>query len=160
MIELTQWAITSSFVLDSCILYVFYTEMPGTGAYGRDICSQTNIQCPFFTGMHLIDKEYGFCVGSEIYKRGIVHSIREWNSQKIEVFPNPVQNKTTITFKSVDNSSIIYIYDMLGKLVFEKSHLGNSNTEEIDLSMLLKGMYCMIIKADNGIFQKTKLIKL
>jgi CRISPR/Cas system-associated endoribonuclease Cas2 len=78
----------------------------------------------------------------------------------ITISPNPVQSKTTITFNSTDNSSIIYIYDMLGKLVFEKNHLGKSNTEEIDLTVLPKGMYCMIIKADNKIIQKTKLIKL
>jgi hypothetical protein len=77
-----------------------------------------------------------------------------------EISPNPVQSKTTITFNSTDNSSIIYIYDILGKLVFEKTHLGNSNTEEIDLSVLPKGMYCMIIKAENKIIQQTKLIKL
>ena len=86
--------------------------------------------------------------------------IDEVYDNPIKISPNPVQNKTTVTFNSTKNSSIIYIYDMLGKLVFEKTHIGNINTEEIDLSVLPKGMYCMIIKADNGIFQKTKLIKL
>jgi hypothetical protein len=86
--------------------------------------------------------------------------IDEDHRNPIKIFPNPVLSKTTITFNTPENSSVIYIYDMLGKLVFEKTHLGNSNTEEIDLSVFPKGLYCMIIKADNGIFQKTKLIKL
>jgi len=79
---------------------------------------------------------------------------KEMHNNPMSIYPNPVDDKTTITFKSADNSSIIFIYDMLGKLMLEKEYLGNSNFEEIDLSTYPKGLYCMIIKDKNNIIQK------
>jgi len=157
---LDQWGITSSFVLDSCILYVFYTEMPGTGAYGKNNCLENVIQSPWFIGMHLIDEDYGFCVGSEIYKRGIVQSINESKIQKLEVFPNPFHDKTTISFTSSSSTSMILVYDIHGELCFAKSCLVNNGTAEIDLSSQPQGLYYLIIKEENKIIYSTKLIKI
>jgi photosystem II stability/assembly factor-like uncharacterized protein len=155
-----QWSIRHSYIVDSCIFYVCYSDMPGSGAYGKDNCLENVIQSPWFTGMHLIDKDYGFCVGSEIYKRGIVQSINKWTTQKNIVYPNPTSNKISLDFGNIEKLSEISIYDMFGKLVFEKSHLGNNSDEEIDLSAQPNGLYYLIIKDENKIIHNAKLIKI
>jgi len=159
---LTQWSIKSSFILDSCILYLYYSDMPGSGAFGRDSCLNVNLTCPFFTGMYLLNKDSGFCVGSNIYKRGLItniNKIKDYNV--IKIFPNPFNNKTILRFyREINVLDInIYILNSLGQEIINKCSIIN-NQFEIDLTNYPNGLYYLIIRDKSKIIQSKKLIKL
>jgi plastocyanin len=58
--------------------------------------------------------------------------------QDISIYPNPASSSITI-----QNSSTVKIYSMVGELVFEKSDL--NGLDEIDISLLSKGIYNVVL---------------
>lgn len=159
---LTQWSVKTLYVLDSCILYLSYFDMPGSGAYGRDLCTQTNITSPEYGGIHLINKDYGFCVGSDIYKRGLITNIDEIkDDNEIKIFPNPFNEKTTVTLNmNIANSDIsICVYNSLGQKIIIKP-LIKKNQYEIDLTGNPSGLYHLILQVGGKTVQTENLIKL
>lgn len=159
---LSQWAITNQYVLDSCILYLSYSEMPGSGSYGRDTCSETNLACPFFESMNLINKDYGFCVGSNICKRGLITNINEIkDDNEIIILPNPFNDKTTVTINlSIANLDIcINVYNSIGQKLINKTLIKNSQFE-IDLTGNPSGFYHLILQVGGKPIQSENLIKL
>jgi len=159
---LTQWSIKSLSVIDSCSYYISYADMPGSGAYGRDSCVHTYLSCPYFTGMNLINKDYGFCVGGDVYKRGIITNIKEITVDNvIKIFPNPFNDKTTVTLKlNITNSDIsICVYNSIGQEIINNPLIKN-NQFEIDLIGMPNGLYYLRIKDNNTTIKTEKLIKL
>ena len=65
--------------------------------------------------------------------------IDDQNLTSISIYPNPVNDKLFI--QGVSDVSEISIYDLLGKLVLSKT-----NTSEIDVTNLKKGIYLIKIK--------------
>ena len=81
--------------------------------------------------------------------------------QHLTITPNPVEESTTMTFKSSDNASgKLSIYSLTGKLVFEESYWFNvgANLKEIDLSALHRGMYIGKLQVGQQI-QSVKIMK-
>jgi hypothetical protein len=69
------------------------------------------------------------------------------SESKISVYPNPVENKFTITLQSkITEYTTAELYNTEGKLI-EKQSLYNS-TSTIDLSGFPAGMY--LVKVDTG----------
>ncbi len=157
----TQWSIKTMYVLDSCILYLMYSDMGGDGSFGIDSCLHTNLTCPFFIGMDLLNKDSGFCVIDKIYKRGILSNINEVEKQKIEIYPNPFKDKIIITLSSdIDILEInLMVYNSIGQKILYNPNLKNNHII-IDLADEPNGLYYLIIRDNNKIIRTEKLIKL
>jgi hypothetical protein len=89
--------------------------------------------------------------------------ISKLNELKMNIFPNPTNNFLNISFNlPVEDNLIIAIYDLQGKIIFEK-HLGNLNaginTETIDMIGLVASNYIFKIYGKNVSFSKTIIKK-
>ena len=157
----TQWSIKTMYVLDSCILYLMYSDMGGDGSFGIDSCLHTNLTCPFFIGMDLLNKDSGFCVIDKIYKRGILSNINEVEKQKIEIYPNPFKDKIIITLSSdIDILEInLMVYNSIGQKILYNPNLKNNHII-IDLADEPNGLYYLTIRDNNKIIRTEKLLKL
>ena len=73
---------------------------------------------------------------------GFSTSVNQLNTQKINIYPNPVKDVLTIegSYTSVN------VYDMFGKLV-----LSSEYTKNINISTLADGIYMLNINTENGI---------
>ena len=81
--------------------------------------------------------------------------------QNLELNPNPVNESTTMTFKSANNANgKLSVYTLTGKLVFEDSYhfTVGANQKEIDLSILNKGLYIGKLQL-GGEMQSVKIMK-
>lgn len=167
---ITQWSIKTMYILDSCILYLSYSDMPGEGSFAKNICTSDSIIGPnqLIFNFSFINIDSGFAVGNKynscngiIYRRGLLTNINEKKKQKIEIYPNPFKDKIIVDFFNIniDISQInLIIYNSIGQKIFNKSNLKN-NKFIIDLSEKPKGLYYLIINDNNKIIQTKKLIK-
>jgi hypothetical protein len=74
------------------------------------------------------------------------------NGLRLNVYPNPAKSMIRIKFAvPLPEGSIIYIFDLMGRKVMEKSfNRGNVKSEiTVDVSSLQKGLY--IVKLISGI---------
>ncbi len=69
-------------------------------------------------------------------------------SNKIEIFPNPVSDKLTVSIEDAKGIYTLTIYQVLGELIMEKK-LTNSLTN-IDVSLLENGIYFYEIISERG----------
>lgn len=76
------------------------------------------------------------------------------NTSELQVFPNPAKN--IITVKGLQNKGIIKIITADGKLI--RQIVVTSNTSNIDVSALAKGLYILQYN-DDGKMQHVKLVK-
>jgi hypothetical protein len=67
----------------------------------------------------------------------------------LKIFPNPSSDRITIDYNEKINK--ISFFNLIGKLVYEKQ--SNVNTEVIDVSSLLNGMYLVRVETNNAIIQ-------
>jgi len=93
---------------------------------------------------------------------GTVTSIKEKEniSNPIQIFPNPAQDKLNIQFAENFNTEqiTIAVYDIMGKIVFEKEYLSESLIS-VDVQNLIAGCYFLKIN-NNNIVLTNKFIKL
>ncbi|WNH11746.1 spondin domain-containing protein [Thalassobellus suaedae] len=78
--------------------------------------------------------------------------------ETIKVFPNPTQEKITISNPQNLELNTIEIYNILGRLVKGISIKNRINKFEIDLSTLSNGVYLLQLKTKNGKLKTEKLI--
>tara|TARA_B110000090_G_C13298887_1_gene414961 strand:+ start:64 stop:648 length:585 start_codon:yes stop_codon:yes gene_type:complete len=108
------------------------------------------VGAPTLSSKFTIDNEgvyYNLCfphaamgMKSIIIVEGTTTSVNELNSeQKIQVYPNPASNSIT-----VENTSTVKIYNMMGQVLFAKSNL--TSLEKIDISFLPKGIYNVVLE--------------
>lgn len=87
---------------------------------------------------------------------------QEKSIEKLSAAPNPFTNSTKITFKSKDNSTIIFtVKNILGKTVYKeklRSKIG-VNTIPFTKGKLKAGMYIYSIQNKNKIISKRLVIK-
>ncbi|WP_396600619.1 BNR-4 repeat-containing protein [Algibacter sp. R77976] len=82
----------------------------------------------------------------------------ELQSSSIIIFPNPAEDKFTISFKNISNVKTIEIYNILGKLVYQKAP--KDNIIEVKNSGFKSGVY--LVKAfsdDNQVFHSKLVVK-
>ena len=82
-----------------------------------------------------------------------------FNNEDISIFPNPANKIINIEFKSQQIKSYdAEIYNIQGKLIFMKQY--KSNSINIDISDLSKGIYLLKLKDKTGsIIQTKKIVK-
>ena len=83
---------------------------------------------------------------------GLVTGIVQVNENSILVYPNPVKNNLFVN--GLANNSKISIYDLSGKLLFNKQITNN----QIDISSFQSGVYTVKIETSKGIVTK-KFVK-
>ncbi len=88
-------------------------------------------------------------------------STRNQNLSKIEVFPNPSNMKITVKLSETLNSELnIILIDGLGKSIINKKINVNSNTFDIDVSVLSSGIYDLkLINEKNNYSTKLTIIR-
>ena len=78
-------------------------------------------------------------------------------NDNFNIYPNPTNGVFTITNEK-NNPYDIIIYDVVGKLVYEKQHETNKEIK-LDLSAIGKGIYFVTIISDNQRIVKRLVIK-
>ncbi len=87
--------------------------------------------------------------------------IKENNSRKNWVFPNPTSSQLTISYADLSNEPLsLQITDMQGKEVFRKKFMPKDGTltEELELPASLYGTYILRFKQGNEIWQEKIII--
>lgn len=76
----------------------------------------------------------------------------------ITIYPNPIENHLTIKNPNQLKIENIYIYDVLGKLIYQTTINSRNETSELRLKTLSKGNYHMSISTEHGMknFKITK----
>jgi hypothetical protein len=69
--------------------------------------------------------------------------------ESFKLSPNPSNSLITLSFRNIINQGSIDIYDLTGKVVFNKK-LSNSNVDSIDVSDWSEGLYLILVKSDEG----------
>jgi hypothetical protein len=76
----------------------------------------------------------------------------------MNLFPNPSNGKFTLLINFPMNNNLqIDIYDPSGRIIFNERNLSNGENE-IDASNLPSGVYFLLLKNENEIIKRTKLI--
>ncbi|MDY0141574.1 MAG: T9SS type A sorting domain-containing protein, partial [Bacteroidales bacterium] len=74
-------------------------------------------------------------------------SVSDFTNQAIAIYPNPTNGLLNFDF-SEENIQMIKITDIIGKIVFERNNL--NQTEVIDISHFTNGLYIINLQADKG----------
>ena len=98
---------------------------------------------------------YGIPNFSDALQLGL--SVDDEQTFQIKVFPNPVRDNLIITQSAMAGTNEIFIYNQLGKLIYQKKGIDNYN--RIDVSNWASGLYFLTINSDT-ISNQFKLIKL
>ena len=81
----------------------------------------------------------------------------EFHESPIDIYPNPTNNQFKIELKKLDNAHL-KIYDVLGKLVFEKVNIGRV-TQLNSNNRFTSGIYLVrVISKDNKVYHKKIVI--
>jgi hypothetical protein len=91
----------------------------------------------------------------------VLLSVNESEPQ-VSVFPQPVTNEAFVTLNNLKaDNAVIELLDLKGIMIakFDFSSNTNKNTFNLDLTNVSNGMYDVIIKVGNDVYQ-TKLVKI
>ena len=80
------------------------------------------------------------------------------NDISVSVYPNPFQDKITISFENESSNAKVKLVDITGKQLYNNSFSGNS-IEINNLENLNSGIYFLKIEDQNGSFTTKKIIK-
>ena len=83
-------------------------------------------------------------------------NIEEANKNKFKIYPNPAKNYINIELDASNQKTIIHIYDITGKLVYESSFIASKRINTTDFN---KGMYIVKVINNNSIKQKSIVIE-
>lgn len=146
-----------------------YPNLVGTYLFG-DVCSQEigylkfengswNSTFESFSGNWVAFGEdingelYVSSLGGNIFKvTDSLLSIDENNQNSISIYPNPANTILNIDFPggSINESTIIEVYDIQGKLVKSVAKDNNDTFTSINISDLKSGFYILKIKSEDG----------
>ncbi|MCD4665988.1 MAG: T9SS type A sorting domain-containing protein [Bacteroidales bacterium] len=79
---------------------------------------------------------------------------------KFTCYPNPFKNSISISFKKgFQEQFVVSIYDLSGKLVFNKIFSNNQNEVKFNLPRIENGIYLCNVKFNNGEIVSRKIVK-
>ena len=117
------------------------------GEFGYIMLDSETIEMPFFSwgsGDHFpLEFRIQFGLGDPL-------SSKELEKQKLELFPNPIQNK--LNFATDSQLEYFEIYSIGGELVYSLSLFNNqSDSYSFDVSKLSSGMYVAVGQFEEGV---------
>lgn len=83
--------------------------------------------------------------------------INEYNAINFKVFPNPTDGVCYVEWTATNETSVLYIYDVYGKMVSSQSLNGGHAT--IDLSSFADGIYMMRVVSNNVVKANVRVVK-
>jgi hypothetical protein len=92
------------------------------------------------------------------YYSSVVFASKNCNAEKVSIYPNPVQDRTTISMNY--KVTEITIYGTNGKEVSKWALTGNEQQVKLDLSHLTRGQYFVSLKDASGVQKSYPVIKL
>jgi hypothetical protein len=73
--------------------------------------------------------------------------------KSIKIYPNPNKGQFSVELKNFDNGAMIYVYDMLGEIIFQSTSKIQNHCE-INLPQLKKGIYIVKISGEKRLVTK------
>ncbi len=135
----------------------FSNPMPeASSAYVTGFCNGTNTGLPSYKGNTPNKNTLGNSTTTNLESE-ITEITDEWD---FTLYPNPTTLTTKILFneQNLENCKVELI-DMMGKTIFVKSMLGNSDSLIIDCSELTKGAYLVKVTSERGSKVKQLIIR-
>lgn len=87
-----------------------------------------------------------------------IHNEEIYDKLKVDIYPNPIDDKVTIHFETISDFVHIEICDNLGKSVYKKQCEMKDNIE-LDLNGYSKGIYFIIITTNIGTLTRKLMIQ-
>ena len=83
------------------------------------------------------------------------------NNLTLHLYPNPANDFVTINLDKIDNSAIrhLSIYDINGRLIFQRDLLNDNNNIKIDITSLKPGFYMVNLNNGEHNFKQKLIIK-
>ena len=84
-------------------------------------------------------------------------NVKELNTTKLMLFPNPAENTATVAFEGLEGSEIkIDLYNLLGELIFSGNHTSASSFDyyNIDVTTLNNGIYNLVLTVGESMTTK------
>ncbi len=82
------------------------------------------------------------------------------NTKYLHITPNPFREKTTITFDSFDENTVIQIFNFSGQLIEDAKLEKGQSSFDWFANGHLPGIYYISLKTNNGIFASKKVVLL
>ncbi len=79
------------------------------------------------------------------------YQYKTYDDKGLSIYPNPSNGRFTLEARYPDSKSIVSVYSLDGKLVFEKLSVNFNSPVIIDLSTLTTGMYILKVGSKNDI---------
>ena len=81
------------------------------------------------------------------------------NKGEVRVFPNPASNQITLAYPQLKEEGTIYIYNMLGQIVYEEKIDKGSSQTKLSIQHLKAGLYKVIIREKGMMIGEVSLVK-
>ncbi|MCC7513196.1 MAG: T9SS type A sorting domain-containing protein [Bacteroidia bacterium] len=92
-----------------------------------------------------------------VYLKQLV-SVNELTGQSLVIYPNPAQNKISISDLPESREYTVEVFSATGIKAYTSTITNSGNNINLDVSNLHQGLYYVLIKEDNGILKKSKLV--
>jgi dienelactone hydrolase len=79
-------------------------------------------------------------------------------NELLSVFPNPIENKLSITFKTILSETKVILSDVAGRIIYQRDIDSTDRQQDIDVSHLETGIYFLKVSANNKSWAQ-KIIK-
>lgn len=114
---------------------------------------------PEDVGFYSVQVKVDDCAGmmSDVFEVTVITDIEHDSKKRVDVYPNPVHNNTTIKLASIVSEIKVALYDVIGSLVSSNVHR-QTDTIVVDMESFRPGTYFLKLDCGDG-FTYTKIIK-
>jgi len=95
---------------------------------------------------------------AKVYQNTTVLDTQELSKESIAIYPNPTSGVLNLKLTN-NNTAQVFIYDVIGKVIYKHQFLIENNQLQIDMSSFNNGMYFVKIQEGNKILS-TKIMKI
>ncbi len=88
-----------------------------------------------------------------------IEKIQYIKTETIKVYPNPATNQTTIAYAQIKEEGTIYIYNMLGQIVYEEKIDKGPSLTKLNIQNYKAGLYKVIIREKGMMIGEVSLVK-
>ena len=81
------------------------------------------------------------------------------NPTEVKIYPVPIEGPFTVKIYHVDEDVTIYIYNGIGRKIYETKEIPETETvtKKISLEFISDGIYCIVLQTKEKILLKTNL---